>query len=498
MKLLLGHGLLDAQSQMHRAVYRSYLFQDPHTNKTSYHSEEDLAGLAKEQVRWPEEILALQFAHARKLAKTAAAGEDIVDTVVTVRAARYGHGRGRIRLPFSRQVPAFFTQAERRAVADAVDIAGLRLLGLIGDGAAIAVNYAMTRTVPVGKVEHHLFYDAGAGSVRATIVSFSSSQGIDALASKTAANITHAEVRGFGWNRDIGGLVMDAKIRDLLEVQFINGQGRDLATSFPSNRRAQAKLLKEAARVKQVLSANVEASARVEGLAEEVDFQGLATREAFDTACGPFKADFAKVIIDALGSANMSVTDLTSVILVGGASRVPLVQAAVRTVVPEEKIAQNLNADEASVMGAALYGAGLSKQFKTKEIRIADLLPHPIEVAYDLSDGPGKDTFRLHRDYDTDISSRRVSCDHAIDTCCICESGLSYDSCNQAHEGHETPLLLQGKPVHYSHAGHCGGQNNGNNRRVARIHRQRRRARRDLSRHSSGRIRSPGCGQGTD
>lgn len=69
-------------------------------------------------------------------------------------------------------VPPFFTQFERDAVADAVEIAGMRMLALINDGTAVAVNYAMTRAF--ARPEYHVVYDAGASSVRATVVSFTS------------------------------------------------------------------------------------------------------------------------------------------------------------------------------------------------------------------------------------------------------------------------------------------------------------------------------------
>lgn len=76
-----------------------------------------------------------------------------------------------------------------------------------------------------------------------------------------------------------------------------------------------------------------------------------------------------------------------------------MVQAGVRSLISEsvfrsrtatlsadarcrEKIAQNLNADEAGVMGAALYGAALSKQFRTKDIRVSDVSPKEIHMMY--------------------------------------------------------------------------------------------------------------------
>lgn len=232
------------------------------------------------------------------------------------------------------------------------------------------------------QAENHLFYDAGAGSIRATVVAFQTKE-VKEANSKAKRNVTTADVKGVGFDRSAGGLIMDARIRDLLEAQFNEKSGPQLETPLEKNKRAQVKLLKEAARVKQVLSANTEAPSRIEGLAEDVDFRGSLSREAFEAACADLQASFSQPVHAALSSANLSMTDITSVILVGGTSRVPMVRNAVTTLVGEDKIAQNLNADEAAVMGAALYGAGLSKQFRTKEIRLTGLSPYGVQMAYD-------------------------------------------------------------------------------------------------------------------
>ena len=98
-----------------------------------------------------EELVAMQLAYVRSLAvDVAGAGERVQDIVVTV--------------------PAFFSQFERDAIADAIELAGLRLLALVNDGAAIVVNYAMTRQFP--EPERHIVYDAGTASTHATVVTF--------------------------------------------------------------------------------------------------------------------------------------------------------------------------------------------------------------------------------------------------------------------------------------------------------------------------------------
>lgn len=121
---------------------------------------------------------------------------------------------------------------------------------------------------------------------------------------------------------------------------------------------------------------------QVEGLAEDIDFAGQITRQAFETACDDMKPAFTKPIEDALKAAGLSISDLSSVVLVGGVSRVPMVQEAVTALVGADKITKNLNADEAAVMGAALYGAALSRQYRTKDIRLTGLNPYAIDVSY--------------------------------------------------------------------------------------------------------------------
>lgn len=70
--------------------------------------------------------------------------------------------------------------------------------------------------------------------------------------------------------------------------------------------------------------------------------------------------------------------------MTGGSTRTPMIQAAVKAAVGESRIALNVNADEAAVLGAALHGAGLSRQFKTKDIRVTDLEPYDIQVSYQV------------------------------------------------------------------------------------------------------------------
>ncbi|KAJ3825340.1 Hsp70 protein-domain-containing protein [Lentinula raphanica] len=293
-----------------------------------------------------EELIAMQLAYVKGLAESVA-GEKVYDVILTV--------------------PAYFSQFERDAVADAIEIAGLRTLALINDGSAVAVNYAMTRTFPTP--EYHIIYDAGASSIRATLVSFSTD-------SKTST--TQITVHGIGYDRGVGGTELDRRMREILADQFVAKHGKDIR----KDKRGMAKLWKEAGRVKSILSANTEAMSNVESLAFDIDFRSKVSRAQFETACEDLKSRYVQPIINAMTNGKISSDKLVSVIFTGGSTRVPMIQAAVKALVGDDKIALNVNADEAAVLGAALHGASLSRQFKTKDIKLTDILVHDVQASY--------------------------------------------------------------------------------------------------------------------
>ncbi|KAF5376021.1 hypothetical protein D9615_007709 [Tricholomella constricta] len=296
-----------------------------------------------------EELIAMQLSYVKQLAEEVAE-EKVRDVVVTV--------------------PPFYSQYERDAVVDAIEISGLRTLALISDGTAVAVNYAMTRTFTTP--EYHIIYDAGASSIVATVVSFTP---IDA---KSGSPGTHIAVAGVGYDRKTGGIELDKRMREILIDMFNAKHKKDVR----EDKKAMAKLWKEAGRVKAILSANTETVSSVESLAWDIDFKSKVTRAAFETACSDLRGRFAQPIYDALNAAGLSLDEITSVLLVGGTTRTPMVQKAIKAAVGAEKIALNVNADESPVLGAAFYGASLSRQFKTKNIKVSDIGLHDVEVSY--------------------------------------------------------------------------------------------------------------------
>lgn len=223
-----------------------------------------------------EELIAMQFAYIKGLAEDLA-GEKVHDVIVTV--------------------PAFYSQFERDAVADAIEISGLRTLALINDGTAIAVNYAMTRSFP--EPEYHVIYDAGASSIRATVVKFTSD-------GKGKSAATQIQATGVGYERGVGGTELDRRLREMLIEEFNAKHKKDIRT----DKRGMAKLWKEAGRVKAILSANHEASSTVESVAWDIDFKAKIKRATFESACSDLKPHYAKPIWDALYNAGLTMVSI--------------------------------------------------------------------------------------------------------------------------------------------------------------------------------------------
>ncbi|RXW20133.1 hypothetical protein EST38_g5719 [Candolleomyces aberdarensis] len=297
-----------------------------------------------------EELIGMQFGYIKHLAELVA-NEKVRDVIVTV--------------------PAYYTQFERDAVADAVEVSGLRLLALINDGTAVAVNYAMTRAFPTP--ETHVIYDIGSSGIRATVVNLST------FTDKTGAVGTQLTTLGYGYDRTVGGIELDRRLREILISAFnAKNKGKDVRT----DKRGLAKLWKEAQRVKAILSANNEAMSQVESVAWDIDFKTKVSRAQFENACEDLESKFVQPLHDALANAGLGLSDVTSVIMTGGASRTPMIQAAIKQIVPADKISFNVNADESAVLGAALHGAGLSRQFKTKNIQVQDTIAYDVQATY--------------------------------------------------------------------------------------------------------------------
>ena len=325
-----------------------------------------------------EELLAMELKNIKGNAETMAGkGSTIQDAVITV--------------------PSFYTAQERRAVVLAADLAGLRVLSLISDGLSVALNYATSRTFPTvnegGKPEVHLVYDMGAGSTTATVLKFQGRTVKDV--GKYNKTIQEVQVLGTSWDRTLGGdalnrVILEDMINKITSTTYMKNL-EVLPRHVRAHGRTMAKLWKEAQRVRQVLSANTEISTSLESLYdEEFTFKYKLSRADYEQLASAYAERVQKPIREALSIAKLSLADLESVILHGGAVRTPFVQKQLEEAIEDsEKIRTNVNADEAAVFGAAFKAAAISPSFRVKEIRASDNAVYPVTASWSI-DGKEK------------------------------------------------------------------------------------------------------------
>lgn len=332
-------------------------------NTAAFKSKEAFA--ADEKAWLVEELLAMELQSIQKNAENMAGNDASVRSVVIT-------------------VPPFYTVEEKRAVESAAELAGLKVLSLISDGLAVGLNYATSRTFPNindgEKPEHHMVFDMGAGSTKATILKMQARTVKDV--GKFNKTFQEVVALGSGWDRSLGGDTLNGLILDDMIQKFVESPGLKkvggTVEGVKGHGRAVAKMWKEAERLRHVLSANQNTQASFEGLYEDVDFKYKITRAEFEEMAKAHVARVGSAIQGALDMAGLKAADLDSVILHGGATRTPFVQKELEKVFGTgEKIRSNVNADESAVFGAGFRAAELSPSFRVKEIRISDGAAYP-------------------------------------------------------------------------------------------------------------------------
>ncbi|KAF2266466.1 heat shock protein 70-like protein-like protein [Lojkania enalia] len=316
-----------------------------------------------------EELLAMELKNVRENAKALAGkGVDIQEVVFTI--------------------PVFYTADERRALEVSARLAGLKVLGMVSDGLAVGINYATSRTFPVvnegAKPEINLVFDMGAGSATATILKFQGRTVKDV--GRYNKTIQEVQVLGAGWDRTLGGDALNTLIVEDMVSSFVELPGAKSASITAENvkthGRTAAKLWKDAEKVRQILSANTQTQTFFEGLYEDVDFRYKISRSKFEELATDYASRVEGPVNQALAAAGLTIEDIDSVIVHGGATRTPFVQSRLETLAGKSKIRANVNSDEAAVFGAAFKAAGLSPSFRVKEIRDSDIQGHAYGIQY--------------------------------------------------------------------------------------------------------------------
>lgn len=251
-------------------------------------------------------------------------------------------------------VPAYFNDAQRQATKDAGKIAGLEVERIINEPTAAALAYGIDKTEKEQKV---LVYDLGGGTFDVSILE---------LADGTF------EVLSTNGDTRLGGDDFDNIVVDWMVDTFKKENGVDLRKDTMAMQR-----LKEAGeKAKKDLSGVVQTQISLPFISAGADgplhFEATLTRAKFDEMTKTLVERTMEPVRNALRDAGVTKNDIHQVLLVGGSTRIPAVQEAVKSVLGKEPN-KSVNPDEVVAMGAAIQGGVIAGD--VKDVLLLDVTP---------------------------------------------------------------------------------------------------------------------------
>ena len=251
-------------------------------------------------------------------------------------------------------VPAYFNDAQRQATKDAGKIAGLEVERIINEPTAAALAFGIDKTDKEQKV---LVFDLGGGTFDVSILD---------LADGTF------EVLATAGDNHLGGDDFDNVVVDWMADQFRKENGIDLK----QDRMALQRMKEAAEKAKKDLSGMVQTQISLPfisaGAAGPLHFEATLTRAQFDSMTKSLVDRTVIPVRQALKDAGLTKNDIDQVLLVGGSTRIPAVQEAVRQELGKEPN-RSVNPDEVVALGAAIQGGVISGD--VKDVLLLDVTP---------------------------------------------------------------------------------------------------------------------------
>ncbi|UFH58761.1 molecular chaperone DnaK [Sulfurovum mangrovi] len=260
-------------------------------------------------------------------------GETVTDAVITV--------------------PAYFNDAQRKATKEAGTIAGLNVLRIINEPTSAALAYGLDKK----EAEQIVVYDLGGGT-------------FDVTALETGDGVV--EVLSTGGDAFLGGDDFDNKIIDYVADEFKNETGIDIKSDVMALQR-----VKDAAETaKKELSSSTETEINLPFITADASgpkhLVTKITRAKFESLISDLVASTIKTVEGVLKDAGLGKSDINEIVMVGGSTRVPLVQEEMKKFFGKE-LNKSVNPDEVVAIGAAIQGGVLAGD--VKDVLLLDVTP---------------------------------------------------------------------------------------------------------------------------
>ena len=252
-------------------------------------------------------------------------------------------------------VPAYFTDAQRQATKDAGKIAGLDVKRIINEPTAAALAYGLDNE----NEQKIMVYDLGGGTFDVSVIEIG--DGV-------------IEVLATSGNNKLGGDDFDQRVIDYLVAEFKKAEGMDLK----SDKMAMQRLKEAAEKAKKELSTVTTANINLPFITMNQDgpkhMDITLTRAKFDELTHDLVAATMEPVKTALSDAGLSASELDKVLLVGGSTRIPAVQDAVKKMTGKDPF-KGINPDECVAVGASIQGGKLAGDAGAGSILLLDVTP---------------------------------------------------------------------------------------------------------------------------
>jgi len=254
-------------------------------------------------------------------------------------------------------VPAYFNDSQRQATKDAGQICGLNILRIINEPTAAAIAYGLDKK---GSGERNiLIYDMGGGTFDVSLLTIE--DGIFEV--KATAGDTH-----------LGGEDFDNRIVDFCMQDF---KRKNRGKTLDGNQRALRRLRTQCERAKRTLSSSTQATIEIDSLFDGIDFSCTLSRARFEELNMDYFRSSMGPVEKCMRDSGIDKRNVHEVVLVGGSTRIPKVQAMIQEFFNGKEPCRSINPDEAVAFGAAVQAAILTGEgsAQVQDLLLLDVTP---------------------------------------------------------------------------------------------------------------------------